>query len=273
MNARDKKEIRRHRNACERCCNFHDQLLQLAAVAPELDPPEEFHKGIEQETLWQMIARSAGGLGSEAEAPAELARTVNLFNLTDADMDSIFDGARWPTKQKSPKVVPLGKLDVSKADPPEDSHGRITDLAKFLFDSRDEELLARLVNYDHPNVRVERISEQVFGMLAKLQEIVGRHPYVIGSMVLSSDGTILSSRFEKPSIDCQDLGVWVQAAYHNAVAACKIIGHSKMMQLLSRTERGYVNIANLQGLMLVTLIGADEEAAIAVVNEIRALIP
>lgn len=235
-----RQDIRKHRNGCDACCNFHDRLLQVMAVAPEIDPPAEYAT-VDQSELWNLIVRTASGFGNDEVQTPETAKTL-----------------------------PLGKLDGSKADPL-DSHGRITDLGKFLLDDQDHQKLDRLVKYEQPNVRVERVFDNVYTMILKLQDLVARHRYVLGTMVLSADGTILASRFDKGRVRDDEIGVWALAAYHNAVAACQIVGHKKMMQLLSRTERGYINIANLQGLTLVTVIDADEEAALAVVNEISAL--
>jgi predicted regulator of Ras-like GTPase activity (Roadblock/LC7/MglB family) len=226
----NRRLIREHRRTCDSCCGFHDGLLGVAALAPEVDLPAEYTEA-QSSRLWNQI-------------------------VTSVDMPN--------AAPSQPLGPPISKLDVTKIDASDTPDARYFDLGKFLFTPDEMTDFANVINPNNQNARVERIGQSTLDLLAKLQDLVFDLPTVVGTMVLSPDGSILDSRLARDMRNEQakdDIGVWSLAAYHNAQAAADVFGFSKVTQIVSRTESGYVIIANLEGLKLIVLIDGDEDDA------------
>jgi predicted regulator of Ras-like GTPase activity (Roadblock/LC7/MglB family) len=252
-----KRRIREHRESCDVCCNFHDGLLGVAALAPEIAPPEEFQSPYASR-LWNEIFTSI----DDEDEDGMIARTVSLLN----------EQLPPPLNPDAAKSMPLNKLDASKIDSGM-SGGPITDIGKFLLDQNELEWIARVIDINHQNPRIDRVSDEVRSMLDKLQDTVAVLPTVVGTMVLSPDGNVVDSRMSNSAhqFSTEELGVWCTAAYHNAQAASSAFGFSGVKQIVSRTDSGFVIIANLQGITLVVLIDGAENEVWDVVRRITAL--
>jgi predicted regulator of Ras-like GTPase activity (Roadblock/LC7/MglB family) len=240
-----RRRVREHRGTCDPCCNFHDSLLGVAAIAPEMDPPQEFTSP-QSSRLWNQILDSV----DVASAQSQLAASLPLRDEPAPD--------KPPSKGKS-----LSKVDVNKIDMPPNDETRHFDLAKFLFGPDEMESFKNVVDPTHKNDQIERISHETLALLAKLQDVVSDLPTVVGTMVLSPGGSILDSRLAREIRDngSEDIGVWSIAAYHNAQAAANAFGYNKVTQIVSRTETGYVIIANLYDMTLIVLIDGGENDA------------
>lgn len=222
--------VREHRRTCDSCCGFHDGLLAVVALAPEIDLPREYIEA-QSSRLWNQIVTS---VDSQKLAPPQ------------------------------PLGPPISKLDVTKIDAPDVQDARYLDLGKFLFTPDEMSDFAKVIDPNNHNARVERVGHSTLDLLAKLQDLVFDLPTVVGTMVLSPDGSILDSRLARDMRNEKakdDIGVWSLAAYHNAQAAADVFGFSQVTQIVSRTETGYVIIANLEGLKLIVLIDGDEDDA------------
>lgn len=229
-----KLRVRAHRNSCEPCCNFHDGLLGIAAITNEMDPPVEFTT-TQSSRLWNRIVDSVDTNGTER--------------------------------------VSLSKLDAGKIDMPSSGDPRYFDLGKFLFGPEELESFKHVVDPSHQNPRIERVAQDTLNLLAKLQDVVFDLPTVVGTMVLSPDGSILDSRLARDMRDSgsEDISVWSIAAYHNAQAAANAFGFNRVTQIVSRTETGYVIIANLEGMTLIVLINGGEDDAWNAVSRLSAI--
>lgn len=242
--------IREHRDSCSICCNFHDNLIGVTALAPEILPPEEF-RNRQSSRLWNEILSSV-----DMDLSAPLARTLSLT----------------PDRGALAISKPLNPLDITKIDTG-GSAGHITDLAKFLFGPDEMQCLSNMIDKQHSNPRVEKICFETYELLSRLQNTVSDLPTVVGTMLLSRDGSIIDSRLgaNLHGHSSDDIGVWSIAAYHNAQAASNAFGYSRVTQIVSRTEDGYVIIANLRDLTLIVLIDGDEEHAWDLVGRLRAM--
>ncbi len=49
--------MRAHREACPACCEFHDRLVQVAALSEDLLPPAEYEAENDVE-LWKKIVKT-----------------------------------------------------------------------------------------------------------------------------------------------------------------------------------------------------------------------
>jgi predicted regulator of Ras-like GTPase activity (Roadblock/LC7/MglB family) len=244
----NRRLVREHRRTCDSCCGFHDGLLGVTALAPEIDLPAEYTEA-QSSRLWNQIVTS-----------------VEVVPGLDAPGHA--DGEAPPAKPVGP---PISKLDVTKIDATDPTDARCFDLGKFLFDADDVSKFASVVDPQNQNTQIERVGQSTLDLLAKLQDLVFDLPTVVGTMVLSPDGSILDSRLARDRRNEQakdDIGVWSLAAYHNAQAAGPAFGFNSVTQIVSRTESGYVIIANLEGLKLIVLIDGSEDDALNAVTRL-----
>jgi predicted regulator of Ras-like GTPase activity (Roadblock/LC7/MglB family) len=237
--------VRAHRSTCEPCCNYHDGLVSVSAIAAEMDPPDEFTTP-QSSRLWNKILTSVDLNSAEQKLAASL----------PLPQDPVVPST-------APSQATLSKLDKSKIDVTAPEDARFFDLAKFLFGPEEMESFNAVLDPSHKNARIERVSQDTLNLLGKLQDVVFDLPTVVGTMVLSPDGSILDSRLAREIRDqpSQDIGVWSIAAYHNAQAAASAFGFNRVTQIVSRTETGFVIIANLQDLTLIVLIDGGEDDA------------
>jgi predicted regulator of Ras-like GTPase activity (Roadblock/LC7/MglB family) len=173
----------------------------------------------------------------------------------------------------STPAASIGRLDGSKFNKDSDEAlGKISDLAKFLLGA-DEPKLHMLIDREQANVRVNRLRHGSYEALLQMHDyIIGTAP-VAGTMVLAPDGSIIFKRFPSGKREEADdaLSVWATVAYHNAQAACQVLGHSQVTQLVSRTDSGFVIVAKVQDLILLVLVDGSEDDAYQVVARIRSL--
>ena len=236
-------QVRHHRDDCESCSNYQDHMIQIAAISGELLLPPEYLPA-DPDALWQQIFDSVG--------PKK-----NLFNLEDTDVDDIFGKCmvRKPQVQRVGSTPDLGRLDATKID--EDGPvGSIVDIGKFLFDPSEVHLFAGLIERSGDS-DVYRISIEEDVALSNLLQLLGQHKAIAGSILLAPDGTLISSRLREGS-DSQLLSIWSMCSYLNAQAACRAFGHNTVNQIVSRSEMGYVILAKVQKLMLVTLVDGQQ---------------
>jgi predicted regulator of Ras-like GTPase activity (Roadblock/LC7/MglB family) len=329
-----RRGIKAHRESCQPCSNFHDHMLQVVSVVPEVLPPSEY-SAANQSYLWNRILDSVGlpssavGLAvnpallqargmpkydalSEIGNDGVLADTAHLsseapLQLNQRELDAVFDAPPHSKLDDSPivndvndvkdvkdvsptgaahnpaqaqnalagslPIASIGRLDVSKLNKDADeSSGLIRDLSKFLL-GPDESKLHLLIDREQAHVRVNRLRHGSYEALLQMQDYISGTAAVAGTMVLAPDGSIIFKRFAANHRDDADdaLSVWANVAYHNAQAACQVLGHSRVTQLISRTESGFVIVAKVQDLILLVLVDGSEDDAYQVVARIRSL--
>jgi predicted regulator of Ras-like GTPase activity (Roadblock/LC7/MglB family) len=334
--------VREHREVCEPCCSFHNNMLQVTAVAPELLLPREFCLA-DPAALSRHIQ-----LALEDTAPALIPENggeskPRLFLLTDDDVEEIFGRCmvRLPEGRvaKTPPVVlpvqtparsaeppvehektgdataeeegwiydyddtpaatvvvnapesspPLpgtdigahpphirhggrqvGRLDNSKVDAQEpEMPGNITGLARFLFTKEEIDSFRKVVSTPRSTQAVQVVLASDHHALIRLHDYLAVTPAVIGSMILSADGTVISQRYDSnPGADNDTIAVWSLASYHNARAACQAFGYTEVQQLVSRSVNGYTILAQIQGLLVAIFVDGPEADMLSVLDKI-----
>ena len=172
-----------------------------------------------------------------------------------------------------PKIAGIGRLD-SNADPNQDAgSGRIASIGKFLLDQKDLDKIGKLTNTDSNNDGKLRIltkenSDDLQALLGQIGAQVG----VIGSVIVGHDGLLIANTMP-PDMDAESVGVWALGVYMNTEHVTKKMGHDRVHQVVSRTPRGYVIIADFGGGLLVCVTeGTNTDSLIPLMRTITQLV-
>lgn len=237
--------------------------------------------------------------GYAAPAPAPQQQGSGLFSIDDSIIDRIFadnlgikDGgaAKVPkvnvseaVKQISnvaesaavppPKIEGLGRLD-SRPDTSDASSGRISSIGKFLLDGKDLEKIGKITSADLSDTTMRILTMEAAGELQSLLGHIGAHPGVVGSVIVGHDGLMIANTMP-PEMDMpgEQLGVWALAVYMNTSNAARKLGNNKVYQLVSKTPKGYLIIADFGSGLLVTVSDSmNPESLVPLMRNITQLV-
>lgn len=179
--------------------------------------------------------------------------------------------AHVPPSTPPPKIEGIGKLDAS-ADVQETGSGRIAAIGKFLLDQKDLEKLSKITAADQQDIKMRILTLEASEDLQTLLSEIGGQEKVIGSVIVGHDGLLIANTMPE-EVDAESIGVWALGVYMNTEHVTKKMGHERVHQVVSRTPRGYVVIADFGGGLLVTITeGTDTDTLIPLMRKITDLV-
>jgi predicted regulator of Ras-like GTPase activity (Roadblock/LC7/MglB family) len=194
-------------------------------------------------------------------APPILAGTANNFSPQP--------GAPVPLP---PKIQGVGRLDSRPDTSVDQGSGRIASIGKFLLDNKDLEKLGRLSESDLTGTSMRILTKDAAQELQQLLFHVGEQEGVIGSVIVGHDGLLIANTMPQ-DIDAESTGQWALGIYMNTTTSVKKIGQDRVHQIVGKTPRGYIVIADFGGGLLVTISqGKDTDALIPLMRSITQLV-
>jgi predicted regulator of Ras-like GTPase activity (Roadblock/LC7/MglB family) len=172
-----------------------------------------------------------------------------------------------------PKIAGIGRLDAAADQNQDAGSGRIASIGKFLLDQKDLDKIGKLTSSDLLNEGKMRIlTLEASQDLQSLLSQIGTQHGVVGSVIVGHDGLLIANTMPG-DMDAESLGVWALGVYMNTEHVTKKMGHDRVHQVVSRTPRGYVVIADFGGGLLVTVTdGRDTDSLIPLMRTITQLV-
>ena len=199
-------------------------------------------------------------------------------------MNSIFSGGQQPAAAApapmaipqdlgpAPKIEGVGRLDANADNSQDTGSGRIAAIGKFLLDQKDLDKIGKLTNSDLAEGKLRILTMEASQDLQELLAQIGRQQGVIGSVIVGHDGLLIANTMPS-DMDAESVGVWALGVYMNTDHVTKKMGHDRVHQVVSRTPRGYVVIADFGGGLLVTVTdGNDTDQLIPLMRTITLLV-
>lgn len=220
-----------------------------------------------------------------------------LFSIDDSVIDRIFadnlglrEGEQAPPKVNvteavrsisqimaqpqvpPPKVEGVGRLDARTDAANDAGSGRIASIGKFLLDQKDLEKIGKLTGSDLSDSKMRILTTEAAGELQSLLNHIGSQEMVVGSVIVGHDGLLIANTM-RDDLDAESIGVWALGIYMSTDQVVKKMGQDHVHQIVSRTPRGYVVIADFGGGILVTVSdGKDTDSLIPLMRSITQLV-
>jgi predicted regulator of Ras-like GTPase activity (Roadblock/LC7/MglB family) len=215
-----------------------------------------------------------------------------LFSLDDSMIDKIFADNAPPQPPAAPQfnvneavkqfaeVVPMpppkiagvGRLDPRVDTTADSGSGRIASIGKFLLDQKDLEKIGKLTASDLSETKMRILTMEAAQELQTLLHHIGTQETVVGSVIVGHDGLLIANTMP-PDIDAESIGVWALGVYMSTEMVIKKMGQDRVHQIVCRTPKGYVIIADFGGGLLVTVSdGKDTDTLIPLMRSITQLV-
>jgi predicted regulator of Ras-like GTPase activity (Roadblock/LC7/MglB family) len=168
----------------------------------------------------------------------------------------------------------IGRLDsrTESESGADVSSGRIASIGKFLLDQRDIETLGSIAGSDLAPSKMRILTKEAATELQNLLNSVGAQSGVIGSVIVGHDGLLIANTMP-PEMDAESVGVWALGVYMNTEHVIKRMKHNRISQIVSRTPRGYLIIADFGGGLLVTITeGTQTTSLVPLMRNITQLV-
>ncbi len=193
---------------------------------------------------------------------------ANSSSATNSSLDSQTDmGMSAP-----PKIAGIGRLDASADQNQDAGSGRIASIGKFLLDQKDLDKIGKLTSSDFNEGKMRILTLEASQDLQSLLSQIGTQQGVVGSVIVGHDGLLIANTMPG-DMDAESVGVWALGVYMNTEHVTKKMGHDRVHQVVSRTHRGYVVIADFGGGLLVTVTdGRDTDSLIPLMRTITQLV-
>ncbi len=171
-----------------------------------------------------------------------------------------------------PKVQGVGRLDSRVDTNIDQGSGRIASIGKFLLDQKDIEKLGKITDSDLSNSSMRILTREAAQELQQLLHLIGQQEGVIGSVIVGHDGLLIANVMPA-DVDAESVGQWALGIYMNTATSIKKIGQDRVHQIVGKTPRGYIVIADFGGGLLVTMSnGQDTDALIPLMRSITQLV-
>ncbi len=199
------------------------------------------------------------------------------FAVDDKVMNRIFDEPQPAPGQSRdnmpvPKIEGIGRLDAGSDNSQDAGSGRIASIGKFLLDQKDLDKLGKLTNTDPSEGKMRILTLEASQDLQELLGQIGKLSGVVGSVIVGHDGLLIANTMPG-DMDAESVGVWALGVYMNTQHVTSKMGHDKVHQVVSRTPRGYVVIADFGGGLLVTVTdGSETDLLIPLMRTITLLV-
>lgn len=214
--------------------------------------------------------------------------SAGLFSIDDSVIDKIFSdnlgvndapgrskdatAAQQAPAVPPPKIEGVGRLD-SRVDHNQDAgSGRISSIGKFLLDQKDFEKIGKMSNADLTDSSMKILTQEAAGELTSLLHHIAGQNAVVGSVIVGHDGLLIANTMP-PEMDAESVGVWALGVYMNTQHVVRKMGQNIVHQIVSKTPKGYLVIADFGGGLLVVLSdGKDTDTLIPLMRSITQLI-
>jgi predicted regulator of Ras-like GTPase activity (Roadblock/LC7/MglB family) len=201
--------------------------------------------------------------------PAPQQAPMPQFNVNEA-VNKITE-AVGASPTPPPKIEGVGRLD-SKIETVESGSGRIASIGKFLLDQKDLEKIGKITGSDFTDTKMRILTMEAAGELQALLQHIGAQDKVVGSVIVGHDGLLIANTMPS-DMDAESIGVWALGVYMNTEHVIKKMGQDRVHQIVSRTPKGYLVIADFGGGLLVTVSdGKDTDTLIPLMRSITQLV-
>ncbi len=190
------------------------------------------------------------------------------FNVNEA----VKEFAEVAQNVPPPKIAGVGRLDSRTDNTADTGSGRIASIGKFLLDQKDLEKIGKLTGSDLSETKMRILTMEAAQELQTLLQHIGTQETVIGSVIVGHDGLLIANTMP-PDVDAESMGVWALGLYMSTEMVIKKMGQDRVHQIVSRTPKGYVVIADFGGGLLVTVSdGKDTDTLIPLMRSITQLV-
>ncbi len=235
-------------------------------------PPSEHLFAIDDSVIDRIFADNLGITnGAATVRPPSLPKPSPRQTRVNEAIKQIADVVQSiPTPP--PKIAGVGRLDA-KIDSNNDSgSGRISFIGKFLLDGKDFEKIGKITSSDLSDTTMRILSTDAAAELKGLLQNIGTQPGILGSVIVGKDGLLIVNTMPK-DIDAEIIGVLALAMYMNTQDHAKKLGHDQVYQIVTKTARGYLIIADFGSGLLVTLSDASQtDSLVALMRVITQLV-
>jgi len=201
----------------------------------------------------------------------EASESAPKVNVNEA-VQSIRDVAATSSAAPPKKIEGLGRLDSRTEQPADAGSGKIAAIGKFLLDQQDLSKIGKLAASDLTDTKMRILTLEAAQELQTLLSHIGAQVGVLGSVIVGHDGILIANSMPQ-EIDPESIGVWALGVYINTDNVIKKMGHKHIHQVVAKTPRGYLIIADFGGGILVTLTeGAETEKLIPLMRSITQLV-
>jgi predicted regulator of Ras-like GTPase activity (Roadblock/LC7/MglB family) len=171
-----------------------------------------------------------------------------------------------------PKIEGIGRLDSRVDNSAEQGSGRIASIGKFLLDQKDLEKITKLTDSDLSDSSMRILTTEAAQELNTLLHHIGTLPSVVGSVIVGHDGLLIANTMP-PDIEAESIGQWAMGIYMNTTDNIIKMNQKRVHQIVGKTPRGYIVIADFGGGLLVTISdGQETDTLIPLLRSITQLV-
>ncbi len=176
-------------------------------------------------------------------------------SVSNAQTESRQDSAKqseFSASSSRAKIPGVGRLDSRSDIVSEAGSGRIASIGKFLLDNKDLEKIGKITGSDLSESGLRTLSLEASQELKNLLKQIDSLQGVIGTAIIGHDGLMIANTMPADT-DAESLGVWAMGVYMGTTHVIDKLGNDRVRQIVSRTDRGYLVIANFGAGLLITL--------------------
>jgi predicted regulator of Ras-like GTPase activity (Roadblock/LC7/MglB family) len=171
-----------------------------------------------------------------------------------------------------PKIEGIGRLDSRVDNSAEQGSGRIASIGKFLLDQKDLEKITKLTDSDLSDSSMRILTTEAAQELNTLLHHIGTLPSVVGSVIVGHDGLLIANTMPQ-DIEAESIGQWAMGIYMNTTDNIIKMNQKRVHQIVGKTPRGYIVIADFGGGLLVTISdGQETDTLIPLLRSITQLV-
>ncbi|MGH9549374.1 MAG: roadblock/LC7 domain-containing protein [Terriglobales bacterium] len=171
-----------------------------------------------------------------------------------------------------PNIEGVGRLDPRTDSGQETGSGRIASIGKFLLDQKDLEKIGKVTTSDLSDTKMRILTMEAAQELQTLLQHIGAQETVVGSVIVGHDGLLIANTMPG-DLDAESIGVWALGVYMNTEHVIKKMGQDRVHQIVSRTPKGYLVIADFGcGLLVTVSDGKDTDTLIPLMRSITQLV-
>ena len=174
------------------------------------------------------------------------------------------------TPSSAAKIPGLGRLAENAAPKtsPSGPPGRIAAIGKFLLDAKDLEKIGKLAVSPGAETKLHILTKEAEAEVQSMLEQICTDETVVGSLIVGNDGLLIANRMPAGN-DAEALGTWALGLCMNTEIVMQKMNQGEVHQIVCRTEKGYVVVANTSGGHIVTISnGKDTEALVPLMRAI-----
>ncbi len=177
-----------------------------------------------------------------------------------------------PAALPPPKIEGVGRLDARVDHNQDTGSGRISSIGKFLLDQKDLEKIGKISGSDLSDSSMKILTTEAYQDITALLHQIGAQKGVVGSVIVGHDGLLIANTMP-PEIEAESMGVWALGLYMNTEHVIQKMGQKRVHQIVSKTPKGYVIVADFGGGILVTISdGTTTDSLIPLMRAITQLV-